>query len=328
MEWENEKTYQEYKGRLEADNRIIALIINSQMGQRTNCMNICEKVLGEYSKFIDSWMFQNHYGKFLTEPTETHRLKKFVSVKPDDLNDGFINILKNGNYKPNDFIIGLAFNALNQFCFWYDRNDLTKRSLSSSDIGLPRVNDKFKFLSLAPTLLKERTQLNNNFSKYLLSISSYNMRPLELIWYILNFEGFNYDVFRKKKELFLMFLFRYFDVLELPEGFNAIRKWVNPAIDYQVPKMLEATGVISYPKDIKKKIEKGKLIPKDSYEELFIRSLSYITLIDIQTKLTDFVRSGEKYCFDQVDLDWFFWSRRNINAVYDIKHHCTITEDY
>ena len=319
----------DYKGRVEDDQRIISLILNNQVEQRRNCMKIYLKVLGEDpGRCVDSWMYANHYKKLLWKSDEIVPLTKFNSIGPNDA-DIFIRICKDNDFNTNRFIIGLAFNALNQFCFWFDRNDLSERSLRSSDIGLPQIEDKFEFLKLAPTLLKERTQLNNNFSKYLHSISSYNMRPIELIWNILNFEGFNYDVFRKKKELFLMFMFRYFDALGLPEEFNSIRKWVNPAIDYQVPKMLEATGIISYPTNIKRKIDKGKLILKDSYEELYIRSLSYFTLIDMQSKFHNLVLNGERIdSFDQVDLDWYFWSRRNENNVWGYKHHCTITEDY
>ena len=302
-------------------NRTIQRIIDNQIKQRINCIKLCHSIYPVDQCINRDWR-DNRYNRLFKE----YKIEKVVSITYDDKNDPFIKIINERKLIPREIITGLAFNALNQFCFWFDRNDLSLRSLTSSDIGLPEINGSFDFLNKSLTLLKERTQLNYALRKYLLNIQVYS--NIELIEYILDFDGFNFDIFRKKKELFLMFLFRYFDVLDLPAEFKKVSEFVNPAIDYQVPKMLRAYNIIDYPNHISKKIDAGKLIHKDSNEELIIRAISYYTLIDIQSKKEQICHNGIFKNIDQIDLDWFFWSKRNNPGLEYVKHHCTITEDY
>lgn len=308
-----------------ADSRLIQYIQFDQIQQRKNCLGRCLDILcDEPQAYINSDMEDNDYDKIAA------KLSFVESINSGNLDDPFIKKALSEKFTSQEFIVGLAINALNQFCFWYNPSFQEGRILRSSDIGLNRIIDDFEFLKYAVTLRKERITLNNQFRDYIINDigGQPNLTNVQLVYNILQFEGFNYDLFRKKKELFLMLLFRYFNMTELPTSFLKLAKFVNPAIDYQVPKMLDALGIINYPSRLRKVIKKGKLIPKDSYNELFIRALSYYTLINMESKLKETSYNGILRKYNQIDLDWFFWSNRNMEEGVNAKHHCTLTEDY
>lgn len=210
----------------------------------------------------------------------------------------------------------ILINASQQFCFWVNPDNQSTRNLSSSDfydcsISLARNI----ILKKAVTLRKERLQILDSFNDL-------EESDKFVIDRILNSDIFNSDFFRKKKNLALMMIVRYSkDLIDYypniyPKEFI---ETINPAIDYQIPKILNYFGIITYPTKINEKIQNGILIEKDSIEELFIRSVAYKALIMIQ----------EKYGYNQVELDTFMWyNRHNFNIPEEFKHHCTLTEDY
>lgn len=206
----------------------------------------------------------------------------------------------------------LAWSSIHQFCFWYNPNNQKLRGLSSGlvhDLAFAGSVDAIPEVSI--TLRKERFYINKVLSDF-----DYNFGISLALNKLMNLDVFNFDFFKKKKNLFFMQLIRYREDLGIPDvKLVEFDKYVNPAIDYQVPKMLRDLNIIRYPYYIDELIKNGTLIQKDSYEELFIRSVTYLALIKIQ----------EKYGYSQNQLDWLFWSTRNLS---DSKHHCTITEDY
>lgn len=206
----------------------------------------------------------------------------------------------------------LAWSSIHQFCFWYNPNGQKLRGLTSGlvhDLAFAGSVDAIPEVSI--TLRKERFYINKVLSEF-----DYNFGISLALNKLMNLDVFNFDFFKKKKNLFFMQLIRYREELGIPDNkLVEFDQFVNPAIDYQVPKMLRDLNIIRYPFYIDELIKNGTIIQKDSYEELFIRSVSYMALIKIQ----------DKYGYSQTQLDWLFWSTRNFS---ESKHHCTITEDY
>lgn len=206
----------------------------------------------------------------------------------------------------------LVWSSIHQFCFWYNPNNQKLRGLTSSlvhDLAFAGSAEVIPEVSIS--LRKERFYINKVLSDF-----DYNFGISLALNKLMNLDIFNFDFFKKKKNLFFMQLIRYREDLGIPDvKLVEFDKYINPAIDYQVPKMLRDLNIIRYPYYIDELIKNGTLIQKDSYEELFIRGVTYLALIKIQ----------EKYGYSQNQLDWLFWSTRNLS---DSKHHCTITEDY
>lgn len=242
-------------------------------------------------------------------------LKKFEKLNfkiPDQMN------ISSELFGGPALLESILINSSQQFCFWIDPNNQDIRSLSSSDfydcsIGTARNI----ILKKAVTLRKERLQILDSFND-LEEFGKINTNG------VLNSNIFNFDFFRKKKNLALMMIVRYSkDLIDYypnvySDGYGFIET-INPAIDYQIPKILNYFGVITYPTAINEKIQSGILIEKDSIEELFIRSVAYKALIMIQ----------EEFGYNQVELDTFMWyNRHDFNIPKEFKHHCTLTEDY
>ena len=206
----------------------------------------------------------------------------------------------------------LVWSSIHQFCFWYNPYEQKVRGLTSGivhDLAFAGSVDMIPEISISRR--KERFYINKVLSEF-----DYNFGISLALNKLMGLDIFNFDFFKKKKNLFFMQLIRYREDLGIPDNkLVEFDQFVNPAIDYQVPKMLRDFNIIKYPSYIDKLIEDGTLIQKDSYEELFIRSVTYLALIKIQ----------EKYGYSQTQLDWLFWSTRNLSTS---KHHCTITEDY
>lgn len=231
-------------------------------------------------------------------------LSKFEELmdKEFDYNEDF-----SSNLKGEELLDSLMINAGQQFCFWVDSVNQNMRHLKSSDFMNITFTNYLQVIEKSMTLRENRIRILNEHWALHQECTSPTLRERTEI------KTFQLDFFRKKKNLFKMFMVR-FKIVEDLEFINTI----NPAIDYQIPKMLRAFDIIEYPIALESKINAGKIIPKDSTEELFIRSVSYMALVMIQ----------EKYKVNQVKLDWWLWSNRNSPLVKNRKHHCTITEDY
>lgn len=123
------------------------------------------------------------------------------------------------------------------------------------------------------------------------------------------FPGFAADLFLKRTFLFFMQLNRRFGWFE-----GAIKN-MPVAADYQVPKMLEYFGCISYCPDLKKQINFNKLIPKGSIEECEIRAATVMTC----KKLCEITG------WNIAEVDGFLWlKRKEVTTPF----HLTITTDY
>ena len=214
----------------------------------------------------------------------------------------------------------LINNASQQFCFWIDPERQNLRSLKSSDFYNINIynNDIYNIINQkAITLRKERFLIAEECQKIF-----QDYFPSAIENFINDTWIFNTDFFKKKKNLFFMLLWRYRKILDIENLLDS--DWINsinPAVDYQIPKILNYLGIINYPESLMEKINNGIIIEKDSMDELFIRSLTYKVLIEIQNKYPE---------LNQINLDIFLWDNRN-KLILDKScspHHCTITTDY
>jgi hypothetical protein len=121
------------------------------------------------------------------------------------------------------------------------------------------------------------------------------------------FTGFASDIFLKRASLFFIQIYRkfgWYKDIELPV----------PA-DYQVPKILRHFGCIWYQSSLEEDIYEGKLIPKNSLEEIQIRAATIIVC----------KRMREVLGWHIGDVDTYLWTKRKLT---DMPFHCTITCDY
>ena len=165
----------------------------------------------------------------------------------------------------------LFLSSLQQFQFWVVPHDNSIRtSLTSWNIhnlsNLKSVKEfeveMIKLIGSSAYLRKERLETLKNSLIFLQNVSSKlgktKSNDLEvvdnLLIYLYNYSGFLIDPFHKKWNYFIMSVMRYFSVL-LEEDKNSIFKPitnldVNPAIDYNIPPILDKIGVVNFSKEI------------------------------------------------------------------------------
>lgn len=123
------------------------------------------------------------------------------------------------------------------------------------------------------------------------------------------YPGFASDLFLKRLSLFFIQLFRRFG------WFADDLKQLHVPADYQVPKMLEHFGCISYEYSLQTAIQNGDLIPKGSLAECEIRAATVLTI----------KRLCELTGWNVAEVDGYFFLQRN-EATNPF--HLTITTDY
>lgn len=234
------------------------------------------------------------------------------------------------------------------YCYWYGKSDIRPNGSGSTfmyehlanaffdyigptkdyDILLDRKYESqfniclTRFINLLITnrfpLIEERMWHLNQlrypaelFAKNILEEAENDTDDINEVMHALitTFPGFASDIFLKRASLFFIQLNRRFGWYK-----GALKKLHVPA-DYQVPKMLEHIGCISYSKSLKKIIESNKLIAKNSIEECEIRSATILTV----KKLCELTGWG----VSEVD-GYFFLRRKEVTSPF----HLTITTDY
>lgn len=203
-----------------------------------------------------------------------------------------LKLLKTTNIQEETFVrvkeveknINLLFLiAVQQFNFWYDekrpqlRTELTSTNLNKFQMkkGEYLLNYKEKIYELldhAITLRKERFQLLVDSFEHFREGCNYALNLEERVIFYLKYLHFNEDYFKKKKNYFLMSILRYFRRESMDIVFDC-----NPAIDYNIPPILEELNLISPIKNYQ--LESG------SYSEFKIRAESYLTMLLIAQKL-------------------------------------------
>ena len=121
--------------------------------------------------------------------------------------------------------------------------------------------------------------------------------------------GYAEDMFLKRAFLLPMMLYRKL------QWFRCEVEIIPIPADYQVPKVLEGLGCISYDYTLSDKIQNGDLIPAGSLEECEIRAATMLA----GERLAEL--SGYTMC----DVDTYLWLKRNDT---DKPFHLTVTTNY
>lgn len=239
-------------------------------------------------------------------------------------------------------LLELIGNSIN-YCYWYGRSNIRPLECSSSKMyeilekafekynktgGLYSINncldEAICYLSverfpLIEERIKHLNELRPNIERFIRILTSPginvngNIPEYDLNHYLMNmvqiFPGFASDMFLKRAFLFFAQLYRKFGWFE--------KDMMNAPIpaDYQVPKMLESYGLITYSKELTSMINSEIQIPKGSLLECEIRSASIIACRNI----------GQKLNWAMPDVDAYFWlKRKQVTTPF----HLTVTTDY
>lgn len=120
------------------------------------------------------------------------------------------------------------------------------------------------------------------------------------------------DPYRKKVQLAIYEIMEFWNFVK---NTNIYMPDMTVAADYQLPKVLEGMGIISYCDELTQKIAEQKEIERDSVEELAIRSATIVAC----EKMRRFMNISVPV------LDRFLWLSRNN---YQTNFHLTFTTDY
>lgn len=120
------------------------------------------------------------------------------------------------------------------------------------------------------------------------------------------------DPYRKKVQLAIYEIMEFWNFIK---GTKIHMPDMTVAADYQLPKVLEGMGIISYSDEVKNMIASQKELDRDSPEELAIRSATIVACEKIRRFLNVSVPV----------LDRYLWLARNN---YSTNFHLTYTTDY
>lgn len=251
--------------------------------------------------------------------------------------DGRFYLLNDKQHVDHILKIKLLFlSALQQFQFWVNPNDNKIRTdLNSLNIhNLSNLltletyeREMLKLINQSAYLRKERLEIFRKSLAFIrslpVSLIDNKKNPLEsvdnLLIYLYNYDGFLGDPFHKKRNYFIMSVMRYFSVV-LENNPNSEFKpvtelSVNPAIDYNIPPILDKIGIIKLSPEIKANIENSQVFYANSYTELVIRAYSYIAML----------KFGKVTNLNQEVLDGnLFFNRAN----FEIKPLLCLTVNY
>ena len=251
--------------------------------------------------------------------------------------DGRFYLLNDKQHVDHILKIKLLFlSALQQFQFWVNPNDNKIRTdLNSLNIhNLSNLltletyeREMLKLINQSAYLRKERLEIFRKSLVFIrslpVSLTDNKKNPLEsvdnLLIYLYNYDGFLGDPFHKKRNYFIMSVMRYFSVV-LENNPNSEFKpvtelSVNPAIDYNIPPILDKIGIIKLSPEIKANIENSQVFYANSYTELVIRAYSYIAML----------KFGKVTNLNQEILDGnLFFNRAN----FEIKPLLCLTVNY
>ena len=251
--------------------------------------------------------------------------------------DGRFYLLNDKQHVDHILKIKLLFlSALQQFQFWVNPNDNKIRTdLNSLNIhNLSNLltletyeREMLKLINQSAYLRKERLEIFRKSLVFIrslpVSLTDNKKNPLEsvdnLLIYLYNYDGFLGDPFHKKRNYFIMSVMRYFSVV-LESNPNSEFKpvtelSVNPAIDYNIPPILDKIGIIKLSPEIKANIENSQVFYANSYTELVIRAYSYIAML----------KFGKVTNLNQEILDGnLFFNRAN----FEIKPLLCLTVNY
>ena len=290
-------------------------------------MNLVESVYEISESFMkDSYAVElNETGieKFVSEVKNTNKLE-FPMPPTEDV------------YKA--VVLELVASSIN-YCYWYGKDTVRPNGSSSILLYECLANAFFDYAGRNPgrnesdfntcvtrlinllitnrfPLIEERMYHLNQLR---LSAEDYAQKIIEcndkedindlMLDLITLFPGFGSDLFLKRTFLFFMQMNRRF------RWFEGSMKKMPVAADYQVPKMLEYFGCITYTPELNRKIIMRELIPKGSVEECEIRAATVLACREI----------CKKTGWNIAEVDGYLWlKRKEVTTPF----HLTITTDY
>jgi hypothetical protein len=187
--------------------------------------------------------------------------------------------------------------------------DITKMFILNLSLArLPNTENRIKHIKEVSALVQEHgmdtiRHLSDKVSQNDMGIEEF----LNII--VSKLPGFADDLFLKRAFLLPIMLYRRL------QWFKDDIHTVPVPADYQIPKVLEDLGCISYSYLLSEKIQAGELLPAGSLEECELRAATVITC----AKLAEF--SGCKMC----DIDTFLWLK---SKEIDRPFHLTMTTNY
>jgi hypothetical protein len=231
----------------------------------------------------------------------------------------------------SSILVELFASAIN-YCFWYGRYDfrpMIKDSYSMYDVVIDAVRNNFNgtvdhpFIdSIIDKLTFDRYPLLEQRITHIVEVS---MGTQEFVMFVLmnknnaveivlhelvrRYPGFSSDMFLKRAFLFVIQLNRKLGFFE-----DSINRIPVPA-DYQVPKMLEHFGCLTYYSPLAQKINNHVMVSRYSMEEISIRS-GTIIVCDRLSKLLG-------WTIAEVDA-WLWLRRKECKKPF----HLTVTTDY
>lgn len=314
---------------------------------KTNLLNTKKSIAG-----IVNSLFTNNELKSCLNLTNKEVLQ-FLEYPLADVDTFYYERFK--GMRIEQVILNMFQTANQQFCFWFDKTNPNKRGkYSSSTVNNAAAfstsekvynNLKDQIITNAITLREERLTLAKEVfsiastAELLIDINSQFPDFNNILGYLYNQPNFHFDPLRKKANFFIMDLVRYYrmvknhpdyfkEVVESEQTYHEhfckfmeqeILPYHMPAIDYQIPKGLRSLGLIKLPNQFEQAIEKGMTFNKDGKEELFIRCVAYLCMLELGAKFKD--TSG----ITQAELDGnLFYQRDRFKG----KIHMCITTHY
>jgi hypothetical protein len=284
-------------------------------------MNLSEDVFEVARQFTNQPKFVKiNYGRLYEISDE---------IKKDYLKDS--NPIKKTDIKFKDILIEIVANSIN-YCFWYGTSEVRPNQSSSTNLYkiIYECFEDYPFCSFSECinilctllsiqrypLIEERTKhlrqlvRNSKAENLAKMIEDKNMFGFDVITELVKrFPGYASDQFLKRASLVVLQLYRQYGM------FSEDLKVIHIPSDYQVPKVMNALGIIEYNQELQTKISSYTHLPKSSLEECEIRSSTILVAKKLVYE-TDLNVSD-------ID-DWFFEKRYKITSPF----HLTVTTDY
>lgn len=232
---------------------------------------------------------------------------------------------KTGIYK--EILKELVASSIN-YCYWYGVSDLRPNNVSSTAMYdcleyafRQSTGTDMRFKSVIDTMIEvlsvNRFPMLEERKRHLLELledgkgesfaRAVANKQADIDIMCRFFSGFAGDIFLKRASLFFIQIYR---------KFGWFKDMILPVpADYQVPKILRHFGCLKYAPILEEDIYEGKLIPKNSLEEIQIRAATI--------KVCEAMRKELGWHIG--DVDTYLWTRRK---EVDMPFHCTYTTDY
>lgn len=241
----------------------------------------------------------------------------------------------------NTFVFYTVVNAIN-YCYWQGSYSFRPNGMDSQatmQLLLKEFQHYNEALTLGPfadiiwedihksinvalrksgiTLIEERTTHINEIFDNINILEQYfmsnrdNLDAVDIVNFLVeNFDTYASDIFLKRAQLMPALLNREPNVV-----ISNLNKLHIP-IDYQVPKMLERWDILDYDTELEDKIFNNEIIPKNSLEEMSIRSASVIA--------TEMIM--KEHNLSPLELDYILIMEAKDSKGYH--HHLTLTTEY